>query len=139
MVLSARPLSRLLWRLLFLGAALAALTGAPRAFGADAVEALVQQLPQADYARKQELVQELTRTGDTRVRGILLAWLDGRLLSRPGDDHVFAQDAEGGALRDPLNKAPASGLSADDLNRVGANNQLRKALCTPRSRSTRRR
>jgi urea transport system permease protein len=121
-------------QLAWLAAALAALAGAPRVLGAEAVpaadsaQALAQQLPQADYARKQELVQALARTGDPRVRGLLSAWLDGRLLSRTGDDRLFAQDAEGGALRDALDNSPAKGVSADDLNPVGANNQLRKAL-----------
>jgi urea transport system permease protein len=94
----------------------------------DALAPLLQQLPQADYAQKQDLVQQLVQTNDRRARGILAALLEGQLLTHTGDDRVYQQDAADGTLRDPLTGAAVPGLNADDLTKIGVNNQLRKFL-----------
>jgi len=117
------------------GAEASAGAGAPAAVASSATDApadhglpsLLQQLPQADYAQKEALVQQLAQTGDVRARGILLALLEGRLLARPGDNRLYAVDGEG-RLLDPLGAAAPPDLHADDLEKIGVNNQLRKAL-----------
>jgi urea transport system permease protein len=119
-----RALASLAWLLLALTASLA---GSPARADDAALAPLLQQLPQADYARKEELVAQLAQTGDARARGILTALLEGQLLVHPGDDRLYVADAEG-HLKDPLTGTVAPGLSADDLTKVGVNNQLRKAL-----------
>jgi urea transport system permease protein len=103
-------------------------TVAPAIGAEDAVAPLLQQLPQADYAQKQDLVQKLVQTKDPRARGILAALLEGQLLTRAGDDRVFQTDAAGDTLRDPLSGAAVSGLNPEDLTKIGVNNQLRKFL-----------
>ena len=105
----------------------AAAQAAASAQAGGSVPELVQQLVAADYAQKRELVQQLAQTRDPRVRGILAAMLDGRLLDDPRDGHVYVQD-RGGALQDALGGAAAPGTSADALETIGVNNQLRKTL-----------
>ncbi len=91
---------------------------------------LLQQLPQATYADKQALIVQLTELHDPRVRSLLGALLAGNLYARTSDSQVFITHADGDnlALTDPLSGAPAGSVSADELTRIGANNQLRKDL-----------
>ncbi len=130
----ARTLVLPAWRcvapaFLFVVVAVLGLLGSARSFGAeDALPPLLQELPQADYAQKQDVVQKLVQTKDVRVRGILSALLEGQLFVHAGDDHMYLQDATTGKLRDALTGAQAPGLSVDDLNKIGVNNQLRRFL-----------
>jgi urea transport system permease protein len=113
-----------LWLLACLApAAMAAATAAPLAD-------LLQQLPQATYADKQALIKQLTELHDPRVRAVLNALLEGNLYTRSSDGQVFIAEADGDNLKltDPLTSAPAATASAEGFTRIGANNQLRKAL-----------
>jgi urea transport system permease protein len=91
---------------------------------------LLQQLPQATYADKQALIKQLTELHDPRVRAVLNALLEGNLYTRSSDSQVFIAEADGDNLKltDPLTSAPAATASAEGFTRIGANNQLRKAL-----------
>ena len=89
---------------------------------------LLQQLPAAGYADKQELIRQLAGTGDPRVRAILAALLDGNLVARSSDGRIFVLGSPGDRLRDPLTGADAGTLPESDLAKIGVNNQLRKSL-----------
>ena len=89
---------------------------------------LLQQLPAAGYAQKQELIRQLADTADPRVRSILAALLDGNLVTRSSDGRIFVLESPGGRLRDPLTGADAGTLPESDLAKIGVNNQLRKSL-----------
>jgi len=91
---------------------------------------LLQQLPRATYADKQALIKQLTELHDPRVRAVLNALLEGNLYTRSSDSQVFIAEADGDNLKltDPLTSAPAATASAEGFTRIGANNQLRKAL-----------
>ena len=113
-----------LWLLACLApAAMAAAAAAPLAD-------LLQQLPQATYADKQALIKQLTELHDPRVRAVLNALLEGNLYTRSSDGQVFIAEADGDNLKltDPLTSAPAATANAEGFTRIGANNQLRKAL-----------
>jgi urea transport system permease protein len=64
------------------------------------------------------------------VRAVLQSLLDGSLYVRSADNQLFIAAADGETLKliDPLTGAPAGSAAPADLNIVGANNQLRKAL-----------
>jgi len=89
---------------------------------------LLGQLPTASYAEKQLLIQRLAEAGDPRARNVLAALLDGNLVYRGADNRVFLQDASTGRLTDPLSGQDAGAVAAEDLTKVGINNQLRKSL-----------
>jgi len=89
---------------------------------------LLGQLPAASYAEKQQLIQRLAEAGDPRARNVLAALLDGNLVYRGADNRVFLQDASTGRLTDPLSGQDAGAVAAEDLTKVGINNQLRKSL-----------
>ena len=89
---------------------------------------LLGQLPTASYAEKQQLIQRLAEAGDPRARNVLAALLDGNLVYRGADNRVFLQDASTGRLTDPLSGQDAGAVAAEDLTKVGINNQLRKSL-----------
>ncbi len=94
---------------------------------------LLAALPQASYAEKRTLIEQLTALHDPRVRAMLQALLDGNLYARTADNRVFIGVADGDSgdklrLTDVLAAAPAGTVPADGLDKIGVNNQLRKAL-----------
>lgn len=89
---------------------------------------LVSQLPTATYADKQQLIQRLVESGDPRARSVLSALLDGNLVYRGTDNRVFLLDASTNKLTDPLSGQEAGAVPAEELSKVGINNQLRKSL-----------
>jgi urea transport system permease protein len=135
-MLTRRLRTGVLWLLACLApaamaAAAPAPTAAPGAAPPTALLAdLLQQLPQATYADKQALIRQLTELHDPRVRVLLNALLEGNLYTRSSDSQVFIAEADGDNLKltDPLTSAPAATASADGFTKIGANNQLRKAL-----------
>jgi len=113
-------------------AAAGLLLGQPAvAADADVISSAVAQLPQASYADKREIIHKLVATKDARVRPLLQALLDGSLSVRSSDGRVFITAATSDdrlALTDPLTAAAAGTAAAEELDRVGVNNQLRKEL-----------
>jgi urea transport system permease protein len=101
------------------------------------LQTFLPALKAASYADKQTLIRQMVELHDPRVRAVLQAMLDGELYSRISDDQLFIAAAPGTAsntagaglsLTDPLTGATAGSASADDLSKIGVNNQLRKAL-----------
>jgi urea transport system permease protein len=89
---------------------------------------LLQKLPGADYAQKRDLITQLGETGDARVRAIFGALLEGNALARADGMGIYLLEPASGTVRDPLTGNPVVEAHADDLARIGVNNQLRKAL-----------
>jgi urea transport system permease protein len=92
--------------------------------------ALLSQLATASYAQKLELTKRMGELHDPHVQSVLIALLDGKLYSRSSDGKVFTivESDEAVTLTDPLTGQPAGNAQMDDLHKVVANNQLRKAL-----------
>lgn len=96
--------------------------------------ALLAALPTADYAAKRALIKQMVESHDARVRVILTALLDGQLYARASDSRIFITQAAGEddsgnvQITDPLTAEHAGNVSADSLEKIGVNNQLRKAL-----------
>ena len=96
---------------------------------AGGLPALLAALPSAGYAEKQALIKQMVELHDPHVRPVLDAMLQGRLYARTSDGKVFiVAGDETLKLTDPLTGGAAGSAAADDLGKVGVNNQLRKAL-----------
>jgi urea transport system permease protein len=100
-----------------------------------AFAALIARLPDAGYADKAALVEQLAASGHASARPVLTALLDNRLFVRAEDQRVFivpsADDSlPSFALIDPLSLKPAGASAPDALTRIGTNNQLRRVLKT---------
>ena len=85
-------------------------------------EALLAQLPDADYATKRELVAAMAGSGSANVLPALSAMLDGRLFYRLADKLVVvaANDSDPLTLSDagsgaPLGQAAAAVLKPEDV------------------------
>jgi urea transport system permease protein len=89
------------------------------------LQVLLQRLPAADYDEKRALIAQMAQSGDARVRPVLAALLEGRLLAG-GDARLYIVPGDGGKARDALNGSEA--VPPDDAAPVGVNNQLRKTL-----------
>jgi len=91
---------------------------------------LLAQLPDASYAEKRSLIKQLLELHDARVPRVLGALLDGGMYVRLEDHQVFIVAGEGSVveLTDPLTGAHVGSAAADDLGKVGVNNQIRKEL-----------
>jgi urea transport system permease protein len=91
---------------------------------------ILQALPAADYADKQKLVVQLAATHASEARTVISAMLDGRLYVRSADARILVAAAAGDAatLTDPLTGQSAGNADQAGLEKIGSNNQLRKAL-----------
>ena len=78
---------------------------------ADPVQALLDQLPDADYATKRTIVDELVTHHDPKVRALLVAFLEGNLYVRDSDRKIVI------AAEEPAGHT-----------RIGTNNGLRRSL-----------
>jgi urea transport system permease protein len=101
--------------------------------GDQRLAALLGALPQASYADKRTLIEQMLALRDARVRALLQALLDGNLDVRAADNRVFITAPEGDSgedlrLTDPLSPAAAVTAPSDGLSKIGVNNQLRKEL-----------
>jgi urea transport system permease protein len=99
--------------------------------------ACIAALPAADFRAKQTLIHRIAELHDPRARGVLAALLEGSLYARSQDARVFivrdsgaggVGEAAGVTLIDPLTGAVAGTATAESLDHIGVNNQLRKAL-----------
>ena len=92
------------------------------------LEAALAALPTADFPTKQTLIRQMAELHDPRVRAVLAALLAGHLYAGGQDGRVLiSENPEQGIVTDPLSGASTQ-VPADSLTRIGANNQLRKAL-----------
>jgi urea transport system permease protein len=124
------------WRLILLLAlaclplCLPVVAGAADAAADASLRALLQQLPEASYTDKQDLIRQMTALDDARVRPVLQALLDGNLYGRGSDHQVFITSVAGDglALTDPVSASAVGTVPSDGLTRIGVNNSLRKTL-----------
>jgi len=93
-----------------------------------AISALLQQVAAADYAQKRELIGQLAQTADPRVRPVLAAWLDGSLVARAADGHLYLSEPDGAQLRDALSGVRVAAAAVGETAPVDLNNLLRKTL-----------
>ena len=114
------------WRLILLLAfaclplCLPAVAGAADAAADASLRALLQQLPEASYTDKQDLIRQLTALHDARVRPVLQALLDGNLYGRANDHQVFITSAAGDglALTDPVSASAVGTVPSDGFTRI---------------------
>ena len=92
---------------------------------ADEFATLLSDLAGASFAEKEKAVIALGRLGDERVVAVLTALRDGRLIKAP-DGRILVSDAT--KLNDPITGTAASGVGADDVERIRVNNRLRSAI-----------
>jgi urea transport system permease protein len=111
----------------FLGM-LAIASVAPRAVAAEPVAVLVAQLIDADYQQKAEIAAKLAASGSSRAAPILQAMIDGTLNATPQKRVVI--DPVGGAhsYTDAVTGEAVAGVDAGSLDRITANNSLRRNL-----------
>ena len=91
-------------------------------------EAMVAELPNADFDRKSQIAAALAMSGhprageviDALVSGRLNATADGRIVIESGDTTKTYTEA--------LTGTPVAGLATDQLTRIGVNNRLRREL-----------
>ncbi len=91
---------------------------------------LLAQLPTASYADKNEIIGKLLALRTPATRQILNAFLEGNLYARPADGKVFTavETPAGLQLTDAATQQASGTAAADTLEKIGTNNQLRKAL-----------
>jgi urea transport system permease protein len=95
-----------------------------------ALDALLKQLPAADYSTKQDLIHSIAEVKSPQSRVVLTALFEGRLYARDSDGTVLVTDV----ADSPFSIASAStgetlGKSdGDGLTKIGVNNQLRRQL-----------
>ncbi|PPE75331.1 urea ABC transporter permease subunit UrtB [Solimonas fluminis] len=85
----------------------------------------VAALPTASYLEKEELAGRIARSAHPQALTLLRGWLDGKLHADAAG-HAYLE-GEGG-YTDALSGAAATPASPDELEKIGTNNRLRKAL-----------
>ncbi len=107
---------------------------AARADVKDDYAAALAKLPTASYADKNDIIRELLTLRAPGTKEVLNAFLEGNLHVRSSDSKIFittevAQETGNSLQLIDATTLQASGIeSADGFEKVGANNQLRKAL-----------
>ncbi|HTQ36475.1 MAG TPA: urea ABC transporter permease subunit UrtB [Steroidobacteraceae bacterium] len=95
------------------------------------LDAILAQLPDADFDAKHDLVTALAADGSPTARRVLAAMLDGRLFYRLADKQIVSvadADADPLAITDIRSNKPLGQAAAGDFDRVTTNNGLRKEL-----------
>ncbi|WP_366514892.1 urea ABC transporter permease subunit UrtB [Solimonas terrae] len=109
----------------------AATGGAPAAAPAD-FATLVDSLVDAGYADKDHIAGEIVESGNPRARIVLQALLDGKLYADGNKQVYIVGDAPDDASELPVSDAVSGDahapVAADQLDRIGTNNGLRKGL-----------
>jgi urea transport system permease protein len=101
--------------------------------------ASVGELREASYADKAAIADRLIKSGHPRVRPVLTAMLEDRLVFRNEDNKPFllkSADGDPVTLIDPLTLKETGSASADTVSKVGTNNSLRRELRTNLARFT---
>jgi urea transport system permease protein len=80
-----------------------------------------------DYSEIEEGITAVAESGDPRAASIIEALQDGRLFYSAEQKKVFYKDASG-KLFDAVTAAPIAGDGPADIDTVGINNRLRRAL-----------
>ena len=92
--------------------------------------AAIAQLPAASYAEKNDIVRKLAQLQQPGTKALLTAFLDSDLYVRSSDNKVFIIVANNDAykLTDAITQQVTDATALDGFDKIGANNQLRKAL-----------
>ena len=101
---------------------------APRAWAAESLATLLPQLIDADYDQKAEIATRLAASGSPRATVILQAMIDGTLNSTPQKRVVIDPVDSAHSFTDAVTGETVAGLDADNLDRITANNSLRRNL-----------
>jgi urea transport system permease protein len=91
------------------------------------------ELREASYADKTNIIERLSKSGHSRVREVLTAFMEERLYFRNTDQKIFivkSADADPLSLVDPISLKDDGSAPADSLTRIGTNNALRRTLAT---------
>ncbi|HKX63889.1 MAG TPA: urea ABC transporter permease subunit UrtB [Rhizomicrobium sp.] len=116
-------------RILFFAVLLALYPGVmPKALAAEAVAPLVRQLIDADYSQKAEIAAKLAASGSLRAAPILQALVDGTLNSTPDKRVVIDPIDSAHSYTDALTGTPVNGIDSNSLDRITANNSLRRLV-----------
>ena len=108
---------------------LAVLTAGHAARAADEpVAALAGQLIDADYDQKADIAAKLAATGSPRAAAIIQAMIDGTLNSTPQKRVVIDPIDSAHSYTDAVTGDAVAGLDSSSLDRINANNSLRRTL-----------
>jgi len=91
----------------------------------------IGELREASYSDKVGIAQRILQSGHPRVRAVLTALLEDRLVFRNDDNRAFLlKSAEGDpvTLIDPVTLKESGSVAADSVSKVGTNNSLRRTL-----------
>jgi urea transport system permease protein len=91
----------------------------------------LNELREASYSDKENIVERLSQSGHPSVRAVLTALLEDRLYFRNSDQKVFIVKTAGEdplSLIDPLTLKAGGSTPADQLTQIGTNNGLRRVL-----------
>ncbi|HTQ33993.1 MAG TPA: urea ABC transporter permease subunit UrtB [Stellaceae bacterium] len=92
---------------------------------ADEYSTLVTGLGSDTFAEKEKAIIALGNLGDPRAVPVLQALSDDRLRTGPNGEIIIVSADDSSKLTDAMTDKPASGVSADGLNRIIVNNRLR--------------
>lgn len=92
--------------------------------------ALIQQLPQGNYAARARVVEELAATGDARLAPLLTALRSGDLYERQMDGKIVIAGKQGKSyqLTDPLTGEALGEASRRQIDKIKVNNGLRRTI-----------
>jgi urea transport system permease protein len=91
-------------------------------------EALVAELPAADFDRKVQIANALAASGHPRSAEIIGALADGTLFSSPDGKIVIGAAQGSPTYADALTGVAVPGLTEAGLTKIGVNNRLRRDL-----------
>ena len=91
------------------------------------LEEAVAHFASDDYADIEEGITAVAASGDPRAAAILDALQDSRLFYSAAEKKVFIKDASG-RLFDAATNAPVAGNGPADIDTVGINNRVRRAI-----------
>jgi urea transport system permease protein len=95
--------------------------------------ALVNQLKDSDFAKKAQIIKQITLLNDARAKIVFEGLLNDRLFySKDADQRVYSGEtsAAGYRLTDVMTGTQAGEVSADSVTKIKVNNRLRKSLRT---------
>ena len=101
---------------------------ASRAFADEPIAPLLAQLIDADYDQKAQIATRLAASGSPRATTILQAMIDGTLNSTPQKQVVIDPTDSAHSYTDAATGEPVKGLDPNSLDRITANNSLRRNL-----------
>ena len=91
-------------------------------------EAMIAELPAADFDRKSAIAAALAMSGHPRAGDVINALVSGNLNGTADGRIVIESGDATKTYTDALTGAPVTGLAADQLTRIGVNNRLRREL-----------